>query len=208
MKRSLLIELLEIVKGCEAEGKKFDLNRALNELGSSMEELESVIQSALKDGLIEKINDNIRLTEEGKKEILEHQEEYLHSYFHPHDLFNKMRRVFGGKIENWREHWRRRHGVDNESLETFYSGLETFKGRIENAIPLSKLGPNEKAIVVFMLGGRGLVRRLADMGLTPGTEITILRQAPFHGPIEIMVRGVSLALGHGIARRIFVKPYK
>ena len=58
--------------------------------------------------------------------------------------------------------------------------------------------------------GRGRVfeKRLMDMGLTPGTRITVVKSAPFHGPIEIRVRGSRLALGRGMAERIFVEMKK
>jgi Fe2+ transport system protein FeoA len=36
----------------------------------------------------------------------------------------------------------------------------------------------------------------------------IVRSAPFHGPIEVSVRGVSLALGRGVASKVFVKQLK
>ena len=75
-----------------------------------------------------------------------------------------------------------------------------------NAVPLTNLCEGESATVAFTRGGYGLVRRLAEMGLTPGTTIKILRRGPFRGPLEIEVRGVSLALGHGVASRVFVKP--
>ena len=56
-------------------------------------------------------------------------------------------------------------------------------------------------------GGRGwgLERRLADMGLTPGTRITVVKSAPLQGPLEILVRGSRLALGRGMAERIYVE---
>ena len=44
-----------------------------------------------------------------------------------------------------------------------------------------------------------------DMGLTPGTRVTVVKSAPFHGPLEILVRGSRLALGRGMAERIFVE---
>ena len=55
--------------------------------------------------------------------------------------------------------------------------------------------------------GRGRVfeKRLMDMGLTPGTKVTVVKSAPFHGPLEILVRGSRLALGRGMAVRIFVE---
>ncbi len=53
--------------------------------------------------------------------------------------------------------------------------------------------------------GRGFQKRLVDMGLTPGTKVTVIKSAPFHGPIEILVRGYRLALGRGMAERILVE---
>ncbi|MBC7130718.1 ferrous iron transport protein A [Candidatus Bathyarchaeota archaeon] len=73
---------------------------------------------------------------------------------------------------------------------------------------LLNLAEGEKAIVIKTNGGYGLIRRLAEMGLTPGTEVKILRKCTFGGPVEIEVRGVALALGRGVASRILVKPLK
>lgn len=52
--------------------------------------------------------------------------------------------------------------------------------------------------------GCGFERRLMDMGLTPGTEVKVVKSTPFHGPLEITVRGSRLALGRGVAKRVFV----
>jgi len=49
----------------------------------------------------------------------------------------------------------------------------------------------------------GLARRLMEMGLVPGEEIEVVSN--IRGPVIIRVRGVVLALGRGIARRILVE---
>jgi len=46
------------------------------------------------------------------------------------------------------------------------------------------------------------------MGLTPGVEIKLVRKCPFRGPLQIEVRGSMLALGYGVASKVFVKPLK
>ncbi len=51
----------------------------------------------------------------------------------------------------------------------------------------------------------GFEKRLMDMGLTPGTKVTVVKAAPFHGPFEVLVRGSRLALGRGMAERILVE---
>ena len=53
--------------------------------------------------------------------------------------------------------------------------------------------------------GCGFRRRLEDLGLTPGTEITMVKSALFNGPVEVYVRGSRLAVGRGMAERIFVE---
>jgi DtxR family Mn-dependent transcriptional regulator len=44
-----------------------------------------------------------------------------------------------------------------------------------------------------------------DMGMTPGITVTVVKSAPFHGPLEVLVRGSRLVLGNGMAKRIFVE---
>lgn len=53
--------------------------------------------------------------------------------------------------------------------------------------------------------GWGFRKRLEDMGLTPGTRVRVVKSAPFHGPLEVYVRGSRLAIGRGMAKRIFVE---
>lgn len=52
------------------------------------------------------------------------------------------------------------------------------------------------------------VKRLTDLGLTPGTEVTVVKSAPFKGPLEISVRGSRLAVGRRMASRIMVDAEK
>ena len=51
----------------------------------------------------------------------------------------------------------------------------------------------------------GFVRRLMDLGLTPGAKVEVVKSAPFNGPLEIMVRGSRIALGRCVASRIKVE---
>ena len=47
-------------------------------------------------------------------------------------------------------------------------------------------------------------KRLSDLGLTPGTKVTVVKSAPFNGPLEVTVRGSRLGIGRGMASRILV----
>ncbi|MDR1887415.1 MAG: ferrous iron transport protein A [Prevotellaceae bacterium] len=50
-----------------------------------------------------------------------------------------------------------------------------------------------------------LRRRLLDMGITPGTEITFKKVAPLGDPMEIMLRGYVLAIRKTEAEAILMK---
>ena len=50
--------------------------------------------------------------------------------------------------------------------------------------------------------GRRLVRRLADLGLTPGVEVTVCRAS---GPIIVLLHRCRIVLGRGAARTIIVE---
>ena len=54
---------------------------------------------------------------------------------------------------------------------------------------------NGETVTIVKLHGEGAVRRrIMDMGLTKGTQITIRKVAPLGDPIEINVRGYELSL--------------
>lgn len=70
-------------------------------------------------------------------------------------------------------------------------------------MPLAMAAPGEVVQVIGIRAGRGLTRRLADMGLIPGVQIRVINsQMP--GPIMIDLRGSRLVLGHGVAQKIMV----
>ena len=47
-------------------------------------------------------------------------------------------------------------------------------------------------------------KRMLSLGLTPGSHLTVLRQMPAGGPIEIQVRGTRLAIRRSDAAKIDV----
>ena len=56
----------------------------------------------------------------------------------------------------------------------------------------AKIGSTVK---VVRLNGTGPVkRRIMDMGLTKGTEVTVRKIAPLGDPIELTVRGYELSI--------------
>ena len=92
-----------------------------------------------------------------------------------------------------------------ECIQLHSQGLEEVGKRKENLVALSEVKAGQSGKIAFIRGGHQLLQRLLDMGLTPSTKITLLKTAPFEGPIEISVRGSKLAIGRGIASKVFVE---
>lgn len=62
-----------------------------------------------------------------------------------------------------------------------------------------------ETVLVSKLTGEGaLKRRIMDMGITKGTEVTVRKVAPFGDPIEINVRGYELSIRKSEAENILV----
>lgn len=77
--------------------------------------------------------------------------------------------------------------------------------RDKNLVSITNMKRTEKGKVSFVRGDYKVIRRLMDMGITIGAEISVLEVAPFKGPVKILVRGSNLALGRDIAKNVFVE---
>lgn len=70
---------------------------------------------------------------------------------------------------------------------------------------LDSLQVGQKAKVVALSGeNTSLRRRLLDMGLTPNTQVEVIRFAPLGDPMELEVRGYALTLRKSDAKLIEV----
>ena len=63
----------------------------------------------------------------------------------------------------------------------------------------------EELEVIAIRAGYRAKQRLAHLGVFPGTKIIKKKSAPWHGPIEIIVRGTTLVIGRGLASKIIVQ---
>lgn len=71
-------------------------------------------------------------------------------------------------------------------------------------ISLSSLTPGTSAVVKEYPKIGSAFTRLREMGLLPGTRITLIRRAPLGDPIEIKVRGYNLTLRKSEADHVMV----
>jgi Fe2+ transport system protein FeoA len=59
---------------------------------------------------------------------------------------------------------------------------------------LTNLPIGKNARVIAVNGSGRVARRLMEMGVIPGVAVEVVKMAPFGDPIEIRVRGYSLAM--------------
>lgn len=83
--------------------------------------------------------------------------------------------------------------------------IENIGKRKANVVSMSALKENQEGLISFIRGDNKVLRRLLDLGLTPGTRIKVSRVAPLKGPMEIACRGSRLALGDEVACNVFVE---
>ena len=68
---------------------------------------------------------------------------------------------------------------------------------------LNDLAPGQSGTILSVGNQSGAVkRRLVDMGLTPGTQVTVTKIAPLGDPLEVSLRGYELSLRKDDAAQI------
>ena len=73
----------------------------------------------------------------------------------------------------------------------------------DHIIPLTRASAGQRVQLVKVRAGHRLAHRLAEMGLTPGIEMTIVQDTG--GTMLLAVRNSRIALGRGMAHRVRVK---
>lgn len=73
-------------------------------------------------------------------------------------------------------------------------------------MPLAMLALGSEGRVLEIRGGRGLVKRLSDLGFTYGTRVRVVHShGSWSGPVAVDVKDSRIALGRGIAMKIMVE---
>ena len=80
----------------------------------------------------------------------------------------------------------------------------SFQHSMNENMTLTKLPIGENARVTAVNGTGPVTRRLMEMGVIPGVAVQVVKMAPFGDPIEIRVRGYSLAMRRSEADAIDV----
>ncbi len=70
---------------------------------------------------------------------------------------------------------------------------------------LAEVGEGRRARIVRILGGRGMRQHLQSLGLHIGTTVVVRRASFWGGPVLVETQGASIALGRGIAAKVWVE---
>jgi len=70
---------------------------------------------------------------------------------------------------------------------------------------LDKMIPGQTGTVVGYKSDGPLTRRLTELGLVPGREVTFLRHAPLRDPMEVQIGSSCLALRKAEASLVAVE---
>ncbi len=70
--------------------------------------------------------------------------------------------------------------------------------------PLAMATVGQPLRLVRIDGGKQVVRRLTELGFTPGVEMYVVHDAG--GPLLVSVRDSRVALGRGMAHKLQVSP--
>ncbi len=72
-------------------------------------------------------------------------------------------------------------------------------------VDLTQMQPGETGIIAEIQGGHGFMSRIQNMGIRPGKKITKVSSHFWRGPQTVEIENLQIAIGFGMARRIFVK---
>lgn len=77
---------------------------------------------------------------------------------------------------------------------------------MRDSASLDELRPGEKGKILKIAGKGAVRRRIADMGVVPGTVVEVERVAPLGDPMEVKLLGYHLSLRKEEAANITVAP--
>ena len=72
-------------------------------------------------------------------------------------------------------------------------------------ISVDQLRAGESGVVRRIEGGRGILRKLEALGVRPGKVVVKVSTVFMGGPVTVTVDGRQVAMGRGIAGRVFVE---
>ena len=70
---------------------------------------------------------------------------------------------------------------------------------------LTQVKSQTKGIVVKILGGYGMMKKVETLGIRIGCEIEKLSSHMMRGPVIVKIGNTRAAIGYGMAKKIIIK---
>lgn len=72
-------------------------------------------------------------------------------------------------------------------------------------VDLTQMKPGESGIIISLEGGFGMTEKLQNMGVRLGKNITKVSSHFWRGPQTVKIGNSQVAIGFGMAKRIFIE---
>lgn len=190
-------EYLETIYRMKEKGRRARTGEMARELGVSSASVSGMFKKLARDGLI-------RYTPYAGASLTKKGEEIGESITRKHRLLEKFL-MFLGVRRAHHEACALEHGLSDRVEGVLQRAISAQKIKSDNLVRLSEMKEGSAGKVAFVMAGRGATQRLADMGMTKGAEVKVIRSSHYGGPVTVLIRGCSLAVGRGLASKVFVQ---
>ncbi len=190
-------EYLEMMYRKKQKGERITTTGIAKELSISPASVSEMFKKLEKKGFV-------KLVPYKGAELTKKGEETGRSILRRHHLLEDFLMKFG--LRRRRAHMDAcalEHALSRDAEKAFERATELVKGK--NAKPLCSLKEGQKARILCIRGGIGACRRAMELGLTKGTIVKVLRISRYGCPIGLLVRGSEIAIGRGIAEKIYAE---
>ncbi len=72
-------------------------------------------------------------------------------------------------------------------------------------VPLTDMNSGESGVVVDIMGGEGLQKRLRSLGIRLGSKLTKISSGLGRGPVVVKIDSSQTAFGHGMSYKLIVE---
>ncbi len=191
-------EYLETLVRYKDMGKEPKVKELAKDLGVSSASVSEMLKKLSRKGLL-------RYERYGKIQLTKRGEEFGRDILRKHLLLERFLEFIGVKRSRIHDEACILEHALSDDVE---KALRRTMVDRENMKRLTDMRQGEEGTILFVSGGREACKRLTDMGLTPGTKVEVSRASSRAGPVELSIRSSCLAVGRGIARKIFVEVAK
>ncbi|MEM2908734.1 MAG: metal-dependent transcriptional regulator [Candidatus Bilamarchaeaceae archaeon] len=190
-------EYLEIMYRKKQKGERITTTGIAKELSVSPASVSEMFKKLEKKRLVKLTPyKGVTLTKKG--------EEAGRSMLRKHHLLEDFLRIFGlGRKRAHTEACALEHALSRNAERAFERAMACVKGK--NVRTLSSLKAGQRGRIFGIRGGMIARRRMMELGLTKGTVIEVIRTSRYGCPIELRARGAEIAIGRGIAEKIYVE---